>query len=448
MIISLLSLIFGSAVFAQTATNVYLDPATQNIAPGTLTTVTAKIANTPSTGAYQLTINYNPLVVEAKTATDSGWLGSTGRSVTPLITIDNTSGKITLAAYSLGNQAGPAGIGDLVTITFQGINAGHTDLTISGLAITDPSGSDIAITNTPAAITVLPPATPSPTPTPAPTIVPSPSPSPTPTPPTSPLATMNFIATTSAIFDQQEFTVDLNISTNVPITGLDAVILFDPTKLSAISISDRHLLPNTPKSSLNNGNGTVKISQVTSTNQSYTGSGTFATVRFKALGVGPKSLRLDWVAGKKNESNVIALSTGADILVQPQDLNFTVSDHATLEVIVSPVDVAGTLSIDGSNWKISDGIDNLIGQTVTFSFKADTFLKRKVTLTIHSGINTLDLGSLIPGDLNNDGIINNADLAISYDQWFGPGTADFNKDGVVNGADYWTLLTNFLKVDD
>jgi hypothetical protein len=44
------------------------------------------------------------------------------------------------------------------------------------------------------------------------------------------------------------------------------------------------------------------------------------------------------------------------------------------------------------------------------------------------------------GDLNGDGLVNGADLAILLGQWGGPGTADFDGDGVVAGADLAILL--------
>ncbi|MGA1630626.1 MAG: GC-type dockerin domain-anchored protein [Phycisphaerales bacterium] len=50
----------------------------------------------------------------------------------------------------------------------------------------------------------------------------------------------------------------------------------------------------------------------------------------------------------------------------------------------------------------------------------------------------------IPGDLNNDGVVNGADLSILLSAW---GTADpvadINGDGIVNGADLSTLLSNW-----
>ena len=46
----------------------------------------------------------------------------------------------------------------------------------------------------------------------------------------------------------------------------------------------------------------------------------------------------------------------------------------------------------------------------------------------------------IPGDLNGDGVVNGADLAVLLGQWGTAGSADLNGDGVVNGADVAILL--------
>ena len=48
--------------------------------------------------------------------------------------------------------------------------------------------------------------------------------------------------------------------------------------------------------------------------------------------------------------------------------------------------------------------------------------------------------SAVPGDLNDDGFVNGADIGLMLSQWGGPGSGDFNGDGVVNGADLGLLL--------
>jgi hypothetical protein len=51
-----------------------------------------------------------------------------------------------------------------------------------------------------------------------------------------------------------------------------------------------------------------------------------------------------------------------------------------------------------------------------------------------------------PGDLNNDGAVNGADLGLLLNGWGACGTpcpGDLNADGQINGADLGTLLANW-----
>ena len=48
----------------------------------------------------------------------------------------------------------------------------------------------------------------------------------------------------------------------------------------------------------------------------------------------------------------------------------------------------------------------------------------------------------IPGDFNNDGLVNGADLATLLNAW-GTAGADLNGDGTTDGADLSTLLNNW-----
>jgi hypothetical protein len=53
------------------------------------------------------------------------------------------------------------------------------------------------------------------------------------------------------------------------------------------------------------------------------------------------------------------------------------------------------------------------------------------------------ISSTVPGDLNGDGQVNAADLAILLGQWGGPGTADFDGNGTVAAADLAFLLASW-----
>jgi len=51
----------------------------------------------------------------------------------------------------------------------------------------------------------------------------------------------------------------------------------------------------------------------------------------------------------------------------------------------------------------------------------------------------------ILGDLNNDGIVDGADLGILLSNWGNPGLGDLNDDGIVDGADLGILLSNWSR---
>lgn len=61
-----------------------------------------------------------------------------------------------------------------------------------------------------------------------------------------------------------------------------------------------------------------------------------------------------------------------------------------------------------------------------------------------SGGNVFDVSCGVPGDLNGDGVVNSADLAMLLGQWGFDGSADLTADGTVDAADlsmllgYWT----------
>ncbi len=75
--------------------------------------------------------------------------------------------------------------------------------------------------------------------------------------------------------------------------------------------------------------------------------------------------------------------------------------------------------------------------------------------TLSAGSSTLEPGFLcveaddlpIPGDLNNDGLVNSIDLAVILSTWgpcsSGSCVADINRDGLVNAADLSIVLSNW-----
>ena len=129
----------------------------------------------------------------------------------------------------------------------------------------------------------------------------------------------------------------------------------------------------------------------------------------------------------------------------PSRLGFDYS--GTLSQVNGSFTTVFTSDVNGQagNWELDNTLN---GQTVTYSIKVAGFLKKNSQITLAGGDNEIDFGSLLAGDNNDDGIINNIDLSIMYADWSGSGISDYNRDGIVNSADHWHIMQNFLKVDD
>lgn len=427
------------SLFPENATTNNADPVT----------VAVTVNEVVDLGSFQFSLNFDPQVATVTSVSEGSFIGSTGRTIAPLSpVIDNLAGTVTYGVFSFGSQAGPDGSGTLATLTFTPVAAGTGNISFSDIILTDTQGTTFDATAGDGTLTVEGAVTPTPAPTPT-------------SMPTGEAALTLSYAPPAVV--NEVMPVNLAFSTTQAVTGVDVMLTFDPAKLEIDHIEDMALLDSTILATFNQEAGTIYLSQVASTGESFTGSGTMAVIYVKPLVTGEASLNFIYTPGSKADTNAIAASNGQDILAQPQNLSINAVEKADLQATVTtpsedPVlghSVTGTLS-DGEGWSETVTTDpsgltglielpgSFIGSVKTFVFKVSGFLTRRVTILVNAGLNILNLGSLIAGDLNDDGIINTLDLSIMFDQWFTGGTADFNKDGIVNSADHWILTQNFL----
>ena len=141
-------------------------------------------------------------------------------------------------------------------------------------------------------------------------------------------ATLSLTPNTASAVVSGVFSVEILLDAQgATIDGADIVYLhYDPSLLeiqdddasaSGIQIAAGTLMPNTVTNSVDAATGRIAFSQVTNTNESFTGSGTLAAVRFKALAAGTANVTFDSTSGSTADTNVA--SDGADILTAVTD---------------------------------------------------------------------------------------------------------------------------------
>jgi hypothetical protein len=181
--------------------------------------VQIKVAGVANLGTYEWQLAFDPNVVSFESATNGGFLGSTGRTPTCQLIkppgIDENGDTIIQAPEDIvmpagngrfgcvttGSEPGPDGGGLVSTVTFQPVGNGAPNIGFVCAGLADPFAGDIPVSNVAACVSAIVPTpgpgetpgpgdTPGPGETPAPTSVPQatstptgPLPTPTPLPP-------------------------------------------------------------------------------------------------------------------------------------------------------------------------------------------------------------------------------------------------------------------------
>lgn len=375
----------------------------------------------------------------------------------------NASGNFQIvAALSVEDRKNPpAGIIDVATLNFiPVVDAPNQEVDLvfdnENIQIVDINASELPFTGNSGILILNPQPSPTPFLTPTPTISQG----------TISYATLSFDSNPFA-FLGDEFPLTINFASTQEVSGVDVVVLFDPDILSANRVEPVSLFSENTNWKIENDLGLVRISQTADPRLGFSGEGTLAKIFFNPKHTGTTTFVFDYREGSKSESNAISLSTGDDILSIPHSHQIEVSEHARLNLTFKTSSENPNLGhfinaiiSKSTNWQYpitsnSQGVvenipleDSDIGKMTSFYLDADGYLRRAFSLFVNPGLNTIDIGKLIAGDLNNDGVINTVDLGLMYADWFGNGLADFNKDGIVNSADHWILTSNFFLEDE
>jgi hypothetical protein len=126
---------------AQGSAVMRLSAPTEAVPAGTSFEVRVSIEGAANLGSFQFTLGYDPTAVRAESARLGEFLGSTGRSANPLgPRINAQTGELTFGAFTLGQQKGPDGQGDLAVITVKALKQGTANLDLRDVQTTDISG--------------------------------------------------------------------------------------------------------------------------------------------------------------------------------------------------------------------------------------------------------------------------------------------------------------------
>ena len=133
------------------------------------------------------------------------------------------------------------------------------------------------------------------------------------------------------------FSLNIDLDTGgVQTDGTDAILKYDPTRFTAISITNGTIYPDYPGNSIDAQTGRINVSGLASPSQAFSSKGTLATINLVVtqsapLGPLPQPLAFDFDTNNKaktTDSNVVERGTIIDVLSGVTNGNYTVGSGA------------------------------------------------------------------------------------------------------------------------
>ncbi|MBI4137048.1 hypothetical protein HY469_03205 [Candidatus Roizmanbacteria bacterium] len=147
-------------------------------------------------------------------------------------------------------------------------------------------------------------------------------------------------------------TMDINVVLNTEgaqTSATDVIVTYDSSKLNLIDIIPGSLYNQYIGEDINNSAGRASISGIAnSTSTLYSGTGTFATFRFRGIQSGSTSISFEHSPGNLNDTNVNEINVFTDALDSVQNGTYTVSG-GTSSTTVTPTSASTTTTTTGSN---------------------------------------------------------------------------------------------------
>ncbi|MBI4130393.1 hypothetical protein HY468_03695 [Candidatus Roizmanbacteria bacterium] len=128
----------------------------------------------------------------------------------------------------------------------------------------------------------------------------------------------------------ETFTVDVVANTGgSEVSGADMYITFDSNKLTLLDIQNGTIFEQYVGKEINNATGKASISGLVGFESTlFSGSGTYATLQFKAIDSGAAAVNFDFTAGNSRDTNLVDFNSGLDILTSVTNGTYTISGVA------------------------------------------------------------------------------------------------------------------------
>jgi len=144
-------------------------------------------------------------------------------------------------------------------------------------------------------------------------------------------ASLALSPSSSSVTNGQTFDVAITLNTGGANTsGTDISLRFDKDKLNIVDIRNGTIYDQYVGKNINNTTGIATISGLASSADSlFTGTGTFATITFRAVGSGTAAVTFNHTPGNKNDTNVANFDTQEEALASVTNGSYTVGGSST-----------------------------------------------------------------------------------------------------------------------
>ncbi|OGD56831.1 hypothetical protein A2V71_00955 [Candidatus Berkelbacteria bacterium RBG_13_40_8] len=293
-------------------------------------------------------------------------------------------------------------------------------------------------------------------------------------------ATLALQPATSTVNVDSTFNVDIILNTGGQDTvATDAVLTYNSQELevqdadntkTGVQIAGGTLYATEPLNTVDVTAGKISYlgAIVTGSTTRYNGTGTLATIAFKALKVAtPSSVNFVYTAGQTNDSNV-ATEAATDILGSVTNGSYTLSqlpttinldltlqgrsDYSTTATVLKIYPAGQSTPISEKN----DIVTDITGKSTftinpptpggyDFQIKVTGYLTKKITSLTWTDPLALNYTDLRSGDLDGNNIVNSIDFTILNNKWGqADSLSDINRDNIVNSIDFALLNSNWF----